>query len=250
MLEQEDLDGLDRLMLRLQEYEDAFEPQEVMEAIPVISDRHARLMAEAGRGVDLGSDVSYGGLMRRMLDKWRDAEQLAQQLKVTLPRIDSLSARLELVSIVGHRPNTGEQLVSEEDAEWLEDYLITALENASPDSLAKEYEITRLLFRARQHNEEKGERLVARLAEDDGIFLAALFRQYNRSTTGVEEGHMHERQPTLGWQNLSTLFGEETAQRRVSELRRRYQPVDLEEGTAEALQLADMYATGRPPAWA
>lgn len=249
LLEQEDLEGLDKLMLRLQEYEDAFEPQAVMEAIPVISYRHARLMAEAGRGVDLGSDVTYGGLMSRMLDKWQDPAQLAYQLKVVLPRIDSLSARLELASIVGHRPNTGEKLVSEEDADWLEGYLVTALENASKDSLAQEYDLTHLLIRARQHDEERGERLIARLAEEDGIFLAALLRYCNRSTTGLKDGYMQERQPTLGWEDLCSLFGENTARRRVDELRRKFQPPDLGDPEAEALQLAHLYATGRPPTW-
>ena len=249
LLEQEDLEGLDRLMLRLQEYEDAFEPQKVMEAIPVISDRHASLMSEAGRGVDLGSDISYGGLMRRMLDKWQDPEQLAYQLKVILPRIDSFSSWLELVSIVGHRPNTGEKLVSEEDANWFEGYMMTALERASKEALAEEYDLTHLLIRARQHDEERGERLIARLTEDDGIFLAALLRYYKRSTTGLEEGAMQERRPTLGWDDLCSLFGEDTTRRRVEELRRKFQPPDLEAHAAEALQLADLHATGRPPIW-
>jgi hypothetical protein len=153
------------------------------------------------------------------------------------------------VSIVGHRPGTGEKLVSGEDADWFEGYMVTALENASKDSLAKEYDLTHLLIRARQHDEEKGERLIARLAEDDGIFLAALLRYYKRSTTGFEEGAMQERQPTLGWEHLCSLFGEDTARRRVDELRRRYQPPDLGGSRAEALQLADLYATGRPPIW-
>ncbi len=249
LLEKEDLKGLDRLMLRLQEYEDAFQPREVLQAIPVISDRHARLMSEAGRTVDLGADVSYGGLMRRMLGKVEDPEHLTYQLKTILPRIDYLSARLELVSIVGHRPNTGEKRVSQEDANWFEGYMVTALENASKESLAREYALTRLLIRASQHNEERGDRLIARLAEDDGIFLAVLLHYYNRSNTGVEDGPMQERQPTLRWDDLCSLFGEDTARRRVDELRRKFQPTGLGEPEAEALQLAHLHATGRPPTW-
>ncbi len=249
LLAEEDLEGLDRLMLRLQEYEDAFQPREVLQAIPVISDRHARLMSEAGRTIDFGADVSYGGLMRRMLDKVEDPEQLTYQLKTILPRIDSLSARLELVSIVGHRPNTGEKRVSQEDADWFEGYMVTALENASKEDLAKEYALTRLLIRARQHDEERGDRLIARLAEDDGIFLAALLSYYNRSNTGVEDGPMQERLPTLRWDDLCSLFGEDTTKRRVDELRRKFEPPDLGGRAAEALQLANLYATGRPPTW-
>ncbi len=249
LLEEEDLEGLDRLMLRLQEYEDAFQPQKVLQAIPVISDRHARLMSKTGRTIDFGADVSYGGLMRRMLDKVEDPEQLTYQLKTILPRIDSLSARQELVSIVGHRPNTGEKRVSQEDADWFEGYMVTALENASKASLAREYALTRLLIRAKQHDEERGDRLITRLAEDDGIFLAALLRYYNRSNTGVEDGPMQERMPTLRWDDLCYLFGEDTVRRRVDELRRKYQPLDLEGPAAEALQLAYLHATGRPPTW-
>lgn len=249
LVEEENLEDLEGLMLRLHEYEDAFEAREVMDAIPAISDRHARLMFEAGRSIDFGTDFSYGGLMRRMLDKWQNPEQLAYQLKIILPCIDSLSARLELVSIVGHRPNTGEKLVSEEDAEWFEGYMVTALENASKDSLAKEYALTRLLIRARQHDEERAGPLIARLAEDDAIFLAALLHYYSRSNTGLDDGHMQERSPTVRWDDLRSLFGEDAAMRRVDELRRKFQPPDLGEPAAEALQLAHLYATGRPPTW-
>jgi hypothetical protein len=249
LLEEEDLNGLDRLMLRLQEHEDDFRASEVLEAIPVISDRHARLMSEAGRTIDFGADVSYGGLIRRMLDKVRDPTELASQLKIILPRIDSLSARLEIVSIVGHRPNTGEKLVSEEDADSFEGGMVTALENASKESLAKEYALTRLLLRARQYDEKRGARLTAQLVKDDGVFLAVLLRYYNRSNTGVEDGPMQERLPTLRWDDLCSLFGQETAKRRIDELRPKFQPPDPGEPTAEALELAHLYATGRPPSW-
>ena len=249
LLEKENLEGIHRLMLRLHEYEDVFQPREVMEAVPAISDRHARLMFEAGRTIDLETDFSYGGLMRRMLGVWQDPEQLAYQLKTILPRIDSLSARAELVSIVGHRPNLGEKLVSEEDAGWFEGNMVTALENAPKEALAKEYALARLLAQARQHDEERAERLISRLAEDDGVFLSALLPFYNRSETGLEDGPMQERSPTLRWDDVCSLFGEDTMKRRVDELRRKSQPEDLGEPAAEILYLADLYASGRPPAW-
>lgn len=249
LLEAEDLQSLHRLLIRLQEYEDTFQPREVMEAIPVISNQHAHLMSEAGRSTSFGSDFSYGGLMARMLDKWQDPSQLAYQLKIILPRIDSLSASLELVTIVGHRPNTGEGLVSEEDAKWFEEHMVTALENASEESLATEYGLARLLIRARQHDEERGERLISRLAEDDGVFLAALLSYHNRSNTGVEDGDMQDRQTTLRWKDFCSLFGEDTARRRVDELREKHDPPDLDAPTAEALKLAHLHATGRPPTW-
>lgn len=127
--------------------------------------------------------------------------------------------------------------------------MLTALENASKESLANEYGLTRLLIRARQHDEERGEHLISRLAEDDGIFRAALLGYYTRSSTGVEDGDMQERLPTLRWKDLCSLFGEDTARRRVDEMRSKYDPPDLDAPTAEALELAHLHATGHPPTW-
>lgn len=249
LLEKEDLESLHRLMMRLHEYEDTFRPPEITDAIPVISNRHANLMSKEGRTSSFESDFSYGGLMVRMLDKWQDPVQLAHQLKTSLPRIDSLSARLEIVTMVGDRPNTGENLISEEDAEWFEENMVTALENESKEALRQEYALTRLLTRARQHDEERGVRLINRLVEDDGIFLATLLQYYTRSNTGVEDGTMQERQPVFHWDRLCSLVGEDTARRRTDELKLNYQPKDLEEPTAEALELAHRHAQGRPLAW-
>ncbi len=244
-----DLKTLDRLLLRLQEYASDFRPSEVVEALVVISNRFARLMEEAGRSSDLGADVSYGGLVSVMLRRIRDPEELARQVKAAMPKIDSLSARLQAVTVVGHRPNTGERLVPEADADELEEHLLTELENRSAESLAKEYNINRLLFRARQTDEERGKEVIVNIASHNDAFLASLLRFYQRSTTGIQDGQIGERQPVLWWNQLCSLFGEETAKRRVEELRDQHQPEDLGEPAGEALQLAASYASGEPPDW-
>lgn len=249
LLDRMDLKTLDRLLLRLQEYASDFRPSEVVEALVVISNRFARLMEDAGRSSDLSADVSYGGLVSVMLRRIQDPEELARQVKAAMPKIDSLSARLQVVTVVGHRPNTGEWLVPEADADELEEHLLTEIENKSAESLANEYNINRLLFRARQTDEERGKEVIMNIVSHDDAFMASLLRFYQRSTTGIQDGQIGERQPVLWWNQVCSLFGEETAKRRVEELRDQRRPEDLGEPAGEALQLAASYASGEPPDW-
>lgn len=246
LLEGFDLDDFDRLLLRLQAYPNDLRPADVLAAVPVIANRFAHLMEEEGRYADFGAYAYFGGLMSVILDKFQDPDELARHLELLFPEIDSISARLQLATIVGHRENTGPGMVTEEYATQLEEGLVTQLENTPTEKLAKEYDLPRLLVRARQFDEDRGSRLIADLAEDDDVFLSALRRYYQWSTTGIEEGSLAERQPVFHWNTLCSLFGEEIAKRRVRELYEKYEPQDLDSGTAEALYAAYRHASGDP----
>lgn len=137
----------------------------------------------------------------------------------------------------------------ETDADAFEEHLLTEIENRSAEALAKEYNINRLLFRARQFDEERGNKVIMDIADHDDAFLACLLRFYQRSTTGVQDGPISDRQPVVWWEQLCSLFGEEAAKRRVEKLRAQYQPENLSEQAAEALELAASYAAGGPPDW-
>ena len=67
-----------------------------------------------------------------------------------LPRVTSLSSKVELVLKVGHREEFGDKLVSEEAAVELEKMLRDEIHTASADDLAEERDLGRILVLAKR----------------------------------------------------------------------------------------------------
>jgi hypothetical protein len=254
LLEAMDSEALERALERLEDYEEDYLPSHVEVAVEVLSNQLPRLREESEGFLDLGAALKLERVVYRLLRTIEDQKALAIMVKELLVRLRTLSARLMIVKIVGHRENVGHRLVSKEDATHLEKQLLTAMEQASPQSLAQERDLVRLMFVARDVDPEKGEALIVRLGEKDAIFLSAL-RNIHRKSHSIASGEVISRERReLAWDTLVSLFGEDIVRRRVRELFSLVesspggtQEVDLDERTRDALRLAQRYASGWRP---
>jgi ATPase subunit of ABC transporter with duplicated ATPase domains len=120
--------------------------------------------------MDVGAHRKVRWAVLDFLRKIEDPEVQALKVRMVMPRVDNLSARLNLATMVGHREGIGRGLVLEEEAHNLEKLVLTALEHADPDSLARERDLVRLLIGAREIDRARGAALCARLAEKDSVF--------------------------------------------------------------------------------
>lgn len=208
-----------------------------------------RLREGTEQFMDVGAHRKVRWVVLEFLRKIEDPDAVALKVKMVMPRVDNLSARLDLATIVGHREGIGRGLVSEEEARNLEEQVLTALEHANPDSLARERDLVRLLMGAREIDQARGEVLSTRLAEKDPIFLAVLRSSLKESHSFTQGEVVSRTEHELMWDAMCDLFGEDVVKRRVEELARARGGggASLDERTNLALDTARRYAAGWRP---
>ena len=217
----------------------------------VLLNQMPRLRDGTEQFMDVGAHRKVRWAVLDFLRKIEDPDALALKVKIVLPRVDNLSARLDLATMVGHREGIGRGLVSEEEARNLEEHVLTALEHADPDTLAQERDLVRLLMAAREIDQARGEALCTRLAQKDAVFLAVL-RSSLKETHSFTQGEVVSRvEHELMWDVMCDLFGEDVVKRRVEELARARDGgrLSLDERTSLALDTARRYVAGWRPDW-
>lgn len=242
---------LERAIERLEDYENDYSPEHVEIAVEVLLNQLPRLREGRESFGDFGADMKLERVVLRLLRRIENPEALALKLKMAMPRIEPLSARLQLVEMVGHREHVGHGLVAEEEARNLEQHALTALEHADPDSLARERDLVRLLLRAREIDQERGEALSVRLAERDPVFLAVLRSSLRESHSATAGDVIARVEHALAWDAICKLFGEDVVKRRVEELARARDGgrISPDERTNLSLDTAKRYAAGWRPDW-
>jgi hypothetical protein len=242
---------LEHSVERLREYEDDYRPEHVEPTVEVLLNQMPRLREGTEQFGDVGAHRKVRWAVLDFLRKIEDPDALALKLKMVMPRVDNLAARLDLATMVGHREGIGRRLVSEEEAHNLEEHVLTALEHADPDTLARERDLVRLLLGAREIDQARGEALCARLAERDAVFLAVLRSALNESHSLTQGDAISKVEHDLAWDTLCKLFGDDDVRRRVEELGRARDSgqISPDERADLALDVARRHAAGWRPDW-
>ncbi|CAN5846007.1 hypothetical protein BH23ACT11_BH23ACT11_14560 [soil metagenome] len=240
---------LEQAIERLREYEDDYRPEHVEPAVEVLLNQRPKLREGTEQFMDVGAHRKLRWAVLDFLGKIEDPEALALKLKMVMPRVDNLSALLDLATMVGHREGIGRRLVSEDEARNLEQHVLTALEHAGPDSLAREIDLVRLLLGAREIDRARGEALSSRLVEKDTVFLAVLRSSLNESHSFTQGDAVSRVERELTWDTMCKLFGEDVVKRRIEELVRAHDGgrTSTDERTNLALNTAKRYAAGWRP---
>jgi hypothetical protein len=240
---------LEHAVERLREYEDDYQPEHVEPAVEVLLNQMPRLREGTEQFMDVGAHRKVRWAVLDFLRKIEDPDALALKVKMVMPRVDNLTARLDLATMVGHREGIGRGLVSEEEARNLEEHVLSALEFADPDTLARERDPVRLLLGAREIDQSRGEALCTRLAERDPVFLAMLRSALNESHSVTQGDVISRVEHELAWDTLCKLFGEDVVRRRVEELVRARDRGEIspDERAGLALDVARQYAAGWRP---
>jgi predicted KAP-like P-loop ATPase len=147
LFESYDLETLQDVISSLEAFEEDYPPEAAVPASQVLWNILPRL-PERPRGMQSfgGSRLVVTRVVLRLLRRLDNPERVTEAVKEILPAVESLSSRLELITIVGHVEGAGHQLVSDEDAKAFEEALRADLVAATPDALAREQELVRLLY--------------------------------------------------------------------------------------------------------
>lgn len=132
---------------------------------------------------------------------------LEKAVRQVLPRLQSLSSKAELISMVGHRQGVGQELVSETSARELEASWRAEVRGTGNNVLAKEHDLLRIMIDSRQHA-EAGEPIVE-LNLDPPVTLALLKSAFSETRMQMMGGREIKREPRLAWDLLVEVVGGE-----------------------------------------
>ena len=240
---------LEHAISRLDDYDGKFSREAIESSIPVFLARYGELSDEAP-GMTLRSPrLRMSGLVYRMVKSIEDESRRRDLVHAVLPRIDTLSARLELVRIVGHDENAGHKLVTLEDAETFEHEVLAQIFEADTVSLRNEPEIKNLARFIRNRDPHGADEWVTVKFSDDLLFMYLLEQSISEVHSQTVGSYAVRSSTQLQWDYLAWLLGEDFLKRRIAEIAASGTAAQLNHEAQGTIDLAQKYASGwRPPA--
>ena len=230
---------------QLEEFEHDYPKEAAPIAVPIILNQMGRLSGKFTGFLSFSPRFKATRVIYRLLGRVDDPKALADSIGDMLRRVDSMSGKLQLLEIVGHREPVGEGLVGEDYAKEMEGQLVEQLKAASVEELTEEWDLFALLCRTSSWLEGEDKALFAASLRDhldDDNFVVALLRAAV-GYTHFSTGHKEKRLP---WDALVEVFGERITSA-VDRLIQSPLHRGLPEDDQDTIGLARKYASGSPP---
>lgn len=225
----------------LENFESRFSQEHVVPGVTALLNLLDDL-PERQRGMfELDTPLVVGRLTYRLLRVLPDESDVKRAVDRILPKLRSLSARLDLIDDVGHREGRGHKLVSAQDADLLERAWRDLVRATSTDRLAGERELLRILLLTKRES-EAGE---PELAIDGSaeMTLAMLESAKSEVRSQSMESRAVRRSARLAWAVLIELYGDENLLMERLEALKATNP----RGADDLIALAERYASGWRP---
>jgi hypothetical protein len=236
-----DQDRLRETIAALETFEEHFTCADVVPGASVLLNLVPSMPDTRGSMFDFGARTTVSRVVYRLVRSCDGEAAVAAAVSATLPLVETLSSRNELVRMVGHRDGVGHKLVTEEAARGLERDWREQVRQAEPGALSAEWDLLRVVYAA-THDLDDDETAL-KLLDTPQFTLALLKSSYSESMSQSVGSRSVRRRPQLAWEILVQVCGDE------DDLKRRIDALDAAglEGTDELLSLAKRYATGWRP---
>ena len=236
-----DPERLREVIASLEAFEEEFCPEHVVPGTTVLLNLLPHLPEGRSGMFDLGATLVVGRVFYRLLRSLKNPDVIDRAVRQILPKINTLSSKLELIDTVGYRENVGHKLVSEAAANELERNWRNELAAASVDVLAAERGLLWMLRWARKRAGAAESPI--EVADTPNVTLAVLKSARSEVRGQAIGSRAVQRTPHLAWQELIELYGNEEILRRRVEQLKASQP----QGEDELLALVDRYLAGEHP---
>ena len=210
-------------------------------ALPVLIDSMDRL--PSGRSV-MERILPVTRVSFRMIKGLKDETIRERIVAEALQNAHSLSGKLALLRLVGHRENVGTGLIREHFAAGLESALRDEIAQSTPHQLASEIDMVGLSYVLVETNAQDALR---NFATDDGFLTGLLGSAVSQSEAKEVEAAAVEVMSVLPWDMLVAWLGEEFLVQRVKVLHSKLGNSDDAVPDAQTIALAYRYAIGDPP---
>lgn len=190
---------------------------------------------------DYGVRLKVMRVVYRLLRALKDPDAIESSVKSILIEVDTLSAKFDLIGLVGYTEGLGQKLISEEAAKQLELGWALDVKATSYTELLKEPDLLRVLLGANKYLKESNEQLVV---NDNAVLtLAVLKSSQNKAMSQSFDSRAVTKETFLAWDALIELYGgEDVLKNRIEQAKESAQGED--EGLIE---LADKYKNGWRP---
>ncbi len=185
-------------------------------------------------------NVTY--TINKILEQYqRNGGAVEAAVDAIIPQLQSLSARLELMLLVGHVPDAGRRLVSSSYAQQLQQQYEQDAAAMPIEQLVHEDNPLRVLIAPVYWGSGIAQTIevTAPLAVHDAVFKSAVYENRHQS---FESTHVH-RTSVLAWRELCGVYSDESTIEQIYE--KMYD--ELEEDSAELLELIKKYLDGWRP---
>ena len=236
------LNSIDQLQLQkviesLEVFEEQFAPEHVVPGAVVLL--NLLPLPDQRRGMfDLSPTSTVIRVIYRLLKSLNDPAEVKTKVDEILPKLESLSAKLALINIVGYQEGVGHRLVPKNEASrferaWRDEVRLAAVNDLVDED---EHDLLGVLLHTKRATNEAPFDIDA-----SPTLTLRVLRTAQREKWVPERGNrIVQRSLRLAWDDLIELYGDqETLKERVDSLR----GANLD-GSEELIQLADKYLGG------
>lgn len=229
---------LEDVISALEAYEDQFGPEHVISGATVLLNISPDLPDRPRGMYGLDTRMVVTWVVHRLLRALQDPDAVEVAVRTILPNVTTLASKLELITIVGHLERAGHKLVSESAARVFESEWRNDVRAATPDELARERELLRIVLRTKKDAEPA--EAAFDIADSPAMTLAMLRSARSEVRSQSLDSRAVRRYPRLPWKLLVELFGDEsTIRSRIEKLRE----AKLE-NSDELIELVEQYLSG------
>lgn len=229
------------LVQSLEAYESEYRREHVVPACVVLLNVLTTIPDRPRGFLEFDADMTVGRVVYRLVRSLEDSDLTMDTVQRILPRINLLTQKLQLITLVGDREGAGHKLVSEADARKLEGEWRMDLASAKPDELAMETDLVRVFYEELHQVGEGGPRTA--IPADPRVTHAMVRSAKGETKSQSGDSSFIERRPRLAWDVLAKVYGgEDVLAGRIIELKESSESVEV-----ELLELAEKYASGWRP---
>ena len=236
-------ESLRHVITSLETHEGHFRPEQVIPGVTVLLNIRRTMPEHRGGFFDLDNRFVVSRVVLRLLEAWVPREEVILAVDAILPHLETLSAQLELITIVGHRESAGHQLVEIQDAKRIERLFRDSVRDATVDALVREPDLLTVIYTAQRDASSSEPEVV--VAADPRV-TRSMLRASMHVVRSTSSSGLVRHSTRLHWKTLIEVYGDETVlSERIAGLRAHHP-----EGLTDLLELADEYLRGRrPPEW-
>ena len=145
----------------------------------------------------------------RLFQKLENTDTIAASVRKILGEVTTLSSKMALIKLVGHKNDIGSKIISEVAAEKLEKFLCRQIQSASSDDIAKERDPAGLVWFVKFECDVDGKSYTI---ENSPKLTYVLLRssQTQASKSYLDSRHVHFSEPSIDLKFLSKLYGDMT----------------------------------------
>lgn len=193
------------IIFNLEELEDEFLPQYVIPGVTGLLNLLPNMPTRSQHPYHI-NQIAISRVVLRLFRKLQNVNAADASTRKILMNVSTLSSRMALVQLVGHKKDIGNKIVSETAADEFEKFLCDQIHSAHSNEIAEERDPASLIWFAKFDCDVKGH---SYMIENSIKLTYALLRslQTRALLSSVDSKHVRLQEPKIDWDTLSRLCG-------------------------------------------